>query len=66
MDFNFTSSAYVNRKYKEFYEKNGYIPEMFEPYNCTEVIDVAPTITANSNQSSTKTGTILIIERVNK
>ena len=61
-DFNLTYSEYVNKKYKEFYEKNGYIPEMFEPYNCREITDYAPTLTANSNTSPTHAGTILIIE----
>ena len=27
---------YVDRKYQEFYEKHGYIPKMFHPYNCNE------------------------------
>ena len=64
MDFNFTNSTYINRKYKEFYEKHGYIPKMLEPYNGVEVTDIAPTLTTNSNQSSTKSGTILILEIV--
>ena len=49
-------------KYMECYDKSGYIPEMFEPYNCREITDYAPTLTANSNTSPTHAGTILIIE----
>ena len=36
---------YVKRKYDEFIEENGYMPEIFNPYNKTEVKDVAKTIT---------------------
>ncbi len=46
----------------EFYEKHGYIPEYFVPYNSTEVKDFAPTLTANSNTSPTHAGTVLIVE----
>lgn len=61
-DFQLTHSEYVNRKYKEFYEKNGYLPKMFNPYNCAEITDIAPTITAQGD-SITKSGTILILEQ---
>lgn len=54
-------SNWVQRKYEQFYEKHGYIPEMFEPYNCAEVVDVAPTLTAHSNSSTTQCGTVLIV-----
>ena len=60
-DFNLTYSQYVNQKYKEFYENNGYLPKMFNPYNCTEIVNIAPTITSQGD-SITKSGTILIIE----
>lgn len=53
-----TYSPYVNKKYKEFYDKNGYIPEYFNPYNTTELKDVAPTLTAQGD-SITKSGTVL-------
>lgn len=36
---------YVARRYKEFIEEKGYIPEMFVAYNKQEVADIAPTIT---------------------
>jgi hypothetical protein len=52
-------------KIQRVYSKNGYIPKMFEPYNCAEVIDVAPTLTAHSNGSTTHCGTVLIIEEEN-
>lgn len=61
MDFNFTHSDYVNKKYKEFYDKHGYIPKLFNPYNCYEIIDICPTLTAQGD-SITKSGTVLITE----
>lgn len=36
---------YVARRYGEFIEKKGYVPEMFVAYNKQEVKDVAPTLT---------------------
>lgn len=54
--------SWLEKKYAEFYEKNGYIPEYFVPYNSTEVKDYAPTLTANSNSSPTHAGTVLITE----
>lgn len=57
--------GYIVRKYKEFYNKHGYIPEYFSPYSCSEITDYAPTLTTNSNTSPTHTGTVLIIESQN-
>ena len=39
---------------------NEYIPEIFNPYNCCELSDYAPTLTAQGD-SITKSGTVLII-----
>lgn len=36
---------YVSRRYGEFIEEKGYIPEMFVAYNKMEVDDIAPTLT---------------------
>lgn len=54
--------TWLEKKYAEFYEKHGYIPEYFVPYNGTECADYAPTLTANSNTSPTHAGTVLIAE----
>ena len=54
--------SWLEKKYTDFYEKHGYIPEYFVPYNGTEVKDFAPTLTANSNTSPTHAGTVLIVE----
>lgn len=60
---------YVTRKYDEFIEKKGYIPEVFNPYHESEVKDVANTITGNCS-SKTSSATHLIketkIEKKNK
>ena len=53
-----TYSPYVNQKYKEFQEENGYIPEYFNPYNKTDLKDIAPTLTAQG-ESVTKSSTVL-------
>lgn len=60
---NLTYSPYVNKKYTEFYLKYGYLPQMFNPYNCTEICDFSPTITAQGD-TITKSSTVLIIESV--
>lgn len=38
---------FIFKKYVQFIERNGYFPMMFQPYNCSEIFDVSPTITAN-------------------
>ena len=52
---------YVLNKYKKFYKEYGYIPTLFNPYNCYEIGDIAPTITSQCG-STTTTATILIKE----
>ena len=54
--------SWLQRKYREFYERNSHYPKIFEPYNCRELADYAPTLTANSMTSPTYAGTVLIIE----
>lgn len=60
-DLELTYSPYVNSKYAQFYKKHGYLPNYFNPYNCTEITDYAPTLTSQGD-SITKSGTVLIIE----
>ena len=31
-------------------DKNGYIPKLFNPYNCAEIKEIAPTLTASCNR----------------
>lgn len=65
MDVEKNNHSWLEKKYIEFYEKHGYIPKYFEPYNCREVKNYAPTLTAHSNCCSTFAGTTLIAE-INK
>ena len=50
---------FVANKYNEFIQDNGYIPEMFNPYNKKEIKEIAPTQTTSCN-SNTSSATILI------
>ena len=51
--------SFVGKEYKEFIEENGYIPEMFNPYNKAEVKDIAPTQTTYCG-STTSSGSVLV------
>mgnify|MGYP005972934539 FL=1 len=63
IQFELTSSNYVNKKYTEFYKKHGYIPKMFNSYNCSEITDIAPTLTTQCG-SMTSSSSICIIEEI--
>ena len=52
--------SFIEEKYKEFIDKYGYIPEMFNPYNCSEVTDISPTTTTTQCGSTTSSATVLI------
>ena len=56
-------SKWVNDKYEKFYNENGYLPKYFDVYNGLEKIDIAPTLTVQSN-GGMGSGTLLIIEEV--
>lgn len=53
------NKGFVMRKYEEFYDQYGYIPEMFNPYNTSEIKDLSPTITTQCG-STTSSATVLI------
>ena len=65
MSLELTKDKTINRAYEEFYKKNGYLPKYFNAYNCSEITDIAPTITAACGVQNSS-GTILIIEEVDK
>lgn len=50
--------SYVEKQYNKFIGENGYVPEFFNPYNCNEIEDVAPTLTTQGD-SVTKSSTVL-------
>lgn len=55
------SSKYQFAKDKciEYYNKNGYLPEMFNPYNQTEITDIAPTQTTSCDRSCSSATVLL-------
>lgn len=58
-NYTLIEEGYVEKKYKEFVDKNGYIPEMYNPYNNSEIKDVAPTQSTQCG-STTSSATVLI------
>ena len=52
----------VCRGYKKFTDKNGYIPELFNPYHGKEIRDIAPTQTTKCG-IDTSTATVLKAEK---
>lgn len=57
-------NSYISKRYKEFFDKNGYVLKMFNPYNESEIKNIAPTQTANCG-SITSSSTILKKEENN-
>lgn len=55
-------NSFVLKKYKKFIDKNGYVPKMFNPYNCSEIKDVAPTQTTNCGNTASSS-TVLVKEK---
>ena len=51
--------SYVGKKYNNFIEDKGYFPEMFNPYHTKEIKDIAPTQTANCD-NTTSSASVLI------
>ena len=48
----------------EFYEKHGYIPKLFQPYNCAESKDgICHTLTISTGNAS-GCGSCLIVEEI--
>ena len=60
---------FIFKKYVQFIERNGYFPMMFQPYNCSEITDISPTLTANCG-CGTSSAAVLITnlgdEKMNK
>ena len=54
---------FVCKKYEEFYKKHGYVPSLFNPYNCAEIKDIAPCVTTNCGGTGCS-ATVLIMEGV--
>ncbi len=54
--------SYVFQKYENFYDKNNYIPEKFNPYNEKEIEDICPTLSTQCG-STTSSATVLIKDK---
>lgn len=52
------NKKFVEKHYENFKNKNNYIPEMFNPYNESEIKDIAPTQSTFCG-SSTSSATVL-------
>ena len=50
---------FARSKCQEYFDKNGYLPEMFNPYNQKEITDIAPTQTTSCDRSCSS-ATVLI------
>ncbi len=57
---------YVKRKYDEFINEKGYMPEIFNPYNKTEVKDVAKTITGECGSTTSSAAHLIRIPEATK
>lgn len=57
-------SNYVQKKYDEFSKKKGYIPEMFNPYDKSEITEKSPALTTNCG-TTTSSSSVLIFEDAN-
>lgn len=51
--------SFVGKKYKEYVDENGYIPDKFNPYHKKEIDDIAPTLSTYCG-STTSSATILL------
>lgn len=57
---------YVKRKYDEFIDENGYMPEIFNPYNKTEIKDVAKTITGECGSTTSSASHLILMPEATK
>ena len=53
---------FVKRKYDEFIDEKGYVPEIFNPYNKSEIKDVAKTITGECGSTTSSAAHLIVKE----
>lgn len=53
--------GFVEKKYNNFIKEKGYIPEMFNPYNESEIKEIAPTQTTQCG-SMASSATVMVLE----
>ena len=59
-------NRFILKKYKKFYEKYGYIPPMFNPYNCAEIKDIAPCLSTACGNTTTSAAVLILESEVRK
>jgi len=52
-------NGFIEKKYDEFVEREGYIPEQFNPYNCSEIKNVAPAQTTQCGSATSSAAVLL-------
>ena len=62
-DNNLLLIPYSQKKYEEFAEEKGFIPEMFNPYNKQEIREKSPTLTTQCN-TQTSSSTVLLFQPI--
>lgn len=55
---------FVKRKYDEFIDEKGYVPEIFNPYNKSEIKDVAKTITGECGSTTSSAAHLIVKEKI--
>lgn len=51
--------SFISKHYQNFYDKYGYTPEMFNPYNESEIKDVAPTQTTKCGDTTSSAAVLI-------
>ena len=54
-----SENQFVMSKYKSFVEENGYVPEMFNPYNQQEIFDTSPTLSTQCGSMTTSAAVLI-------
>lgn len=55
--------SFVGKAYDDFFNKNGYIPNMFNAYNKCEIKDIAPTQTCECNNANSSAAVLIKNDR---
>lgn len=58
-----SNKSYIERKYDNFISKKGYMPEMFNPYNESEIKEIAPTQTSECYKKESSAAVLICASR---
>lgn len=59
------ATKYISDKLLEFVEKKGYVPKFFNPYNCSDCGELAPTVTTACGGLTTSATVLVLTDRNN-